>query len=132
MEKTMKVLLGSAAVVAATIFGASYANANPAIFPGGFVLADGNGGFGTSTGAKTHIVCTPSKNGNVNAFCKADVTPPSSGTATHFDFISTKFICTITCPDGTVVATKDWFETVSASGEATLECGFQKVTPPPK
>jgi len=123
----MKVLLGSAAVVAATIFGASYANANPAIFPGGCVLADGNGGFGTSTGAKTHIVCAPS--GIVDAFCKADVTPPSSGTAAQFDSRSTGFVCTITCPDGTVVRTKNWLETVSASGEATLQCKFQIETP---
>ena len=69
--------------------------------------------------ARTHIVCTPS--GNVNAFCKGNVIPPSSGTAAHFDNGSTGIPCFIACPTGTVFTT-DWKETVSASGEATLQC----------
>jgi hypothetical protein len=118
-EETMKALLGSVVVFAGMTFGVSIANANPSIFPGGCVLSDGNGNFGTATGARTHIVCTPS--GNINAFCKADVTPPSSGTAAHFDFSSTNDFCGIVCPTGNVT-TNDWKETVSASGEATLQC----------
>jgi hypothetical protein len=120
----MKTLLGSVVVFAGITFGVSIANANPLIFPGGCVLSDGNGNFGSATGARTHIVCAPS--GNVNAFCKADVTPPSSGKAAHFDFGSTGFRCSIVCPTGEV-STTDWKETVSASGEATLQC---KLIPP--
>jgi hypothetical protein len=115
----MKKLLGLALVVAGMTFGGSIASANPTIFPGGCDLFDGNGVLGQATGARTHIVCTPS--GNVNAFCKADVTPSSSGTAAHFDISSTGFRCFIVCPTGTV-STTDWKETVSASGEATLQC----------
>ena len=119
----MKKLLGLAVVVAGLTFGVSAqalpGNVNPVIFPGGCILLDGNGGVGPATGARTHIVCTPS--GNVNAFCKADVTPPNSGTAAHFDFGSTGFGCFIVCPTGPVFTT-DWKETVSASGEATLQC----------
>jgi hypothetical protein len=118
-EETMKALLGSVVVFAGMTFGVSIANANPVIFPGGCVLFDGNGVLGMATGARTHIVCTPS--GNVNAFCKADVTPSKSGTAAHFDFSSTNNFCTIVCPTGPE-KTNDWKETVSASGEATLQC----------
>jgi hypothetical protein len=56
----MKKLLGLALVVAGMTFGGSIASANPSIFPVGCVLSDGNGNFGTATGARTHIVCTPS------------------------------------------------------------------------
>ena len=115
----MKKILGLAVAVTGITFGVSIANANPTIFPGGCVLFDGNGNLGLASGARTHIVCTPS--GNVNAFCKADVTPSSSGTAAHFDSSSTGFRCFVVCPTGTV-STTDWKETVSASGEATLQC----------
>jgi hypothetical protein len=110
----MKTLLATAAVLAGMTFGVSLANAN---------LFDGNGNLGQATGARTHIVCTPS--GNVNAFCKADVTPPSSGKTAQFDFSSKKDFCFVVCPDGKAVKTSDWQETVSASGEATLQCKIQ-------
>jgi hypothetical protein len=120
----MKKLLGSIVVVSGMTFGVSIARESTTISPGGCDLFDGNGKLGMATGARTHIVCTPS--GNVNAFCKADVTPPSGGTAAHFDNGSTGLPCFIVCPTGTVF-TRDWKETVSASGEATLQC---KLIPP--
>ncbi|MDQ6702062.1 MAG: hypothetical protein M3Z96_02615 [Pseudomonadota bacterium] len=102
----MKKLLGTAVVFAGMAFGVSTANANPFIEPGLCVLFDGNGGLGTVTPARTHIVVTPS--GNVNAFCKADVTPSSSGTAAHFDFSSTGGnVCTIFTGSASFV-TNDW------------------------
>jgi hypothetical protein len=66
-------------------------------------------------------VFTSSNNGNINAKCGADVASPASGAAVQFDFASTGVRCIIEAMGG-VTITKDWHETVSASGKATIIC----------
>lgn len=111
-------LLVLATIVGGTALVTSAAGADPGggavvINDQGCGLLDGNGGFAVAD--SDHAVVTPSGNGVLK--CKADVTPPSSGQATHFDFGSTGLLCGT--PAG---VTDDWKETVSASGEATLTC----------
>jgi hypothetical protein len=84
-------------------------------------LFDGNGGFAFAD--SDHVVVTPS--GNQHLKCRADVTPPASGKAVHYDTDNNPFgpgtVCAIVTPAG-FVTTEDWRETVSASGRATLTC----------
>jgi hypothetical protein len=54
--------------------------------------------------------------------CEAEVTPPSSGHAAHFDYDNTGF----TCGDGNYV----WHETVSANGHAVVVCLITPAAPP--
>jgi hypothetical protein len=120
----MKKLLGLAVAVAGMTFGVSNASANPCVGVGSCVLFDGNGLLDLTSPVTTHIVTTPS--GNINFWCKGDVTPPPNGAA-HFDFSSTGFSCFLGCPvtPGSQKTT-DWKEVVSASGEATLQCHIHK------
>jgi hypothetical protein len=109
------VLLALAAAAGGTVLVVSPASADGAVVidDAGCGLLDGDGGFAVAD--SDHAVVTPSGNGVLK--CKAEVTPPSSGQAAHFDFGSTGLLCGT--PAG---VTDDWKETVSASGEATLTC----------
>ena len=97
VEETMITLLGTAVVLAGMTFGVSNANANPCVDNGFCILFDGNGNLDAVSPAKTHIITTPS--GNINFYCKTDVTPSSSGTAAHFDFSSTHDFCFNGCAE---------------------------------
>src|SRR5262249_36225786 len=114
MEETMKVLLGTAAVVAGMMFLASYAYANPSISCSCTIL-DRNGGRTSFSGSSVeHVEITRTESGNVNANCKVDL---PSGTQKTWDFNNTGFSCFI---DG--VGTRDWQEVISANGQTTLTC----------
>lgn len=96
-------------------FGVSHALANPGIGCGcDIVLRDGKT-VATFTGSNVeHIEITRAESGNVNANCKVDL---GKGSEVKFDFTSTGFPCFI---NG--VATNDWQEVISASGQTTLSC----------
>ncbi len=116
----LRKIIAVAVLGMATLLGSSVLTDSPASAEGAVVindkgcgLLDGNGGFAVAD--SDHAVVTPSGNGVLK--CKAEVTPPASGHAEHFDFESTGLLCGT--PAGT---TEDWKEAVSASGQATLTC----------
>ena len=110
----MKVLLGTAAVVAGMTFVASYAHANPSISCSCAIVLR-NGQVSSFSGASVeHVEITRTESGNVNANCKVDL---PSGQQQTWDFGSTGFLCFI---DG--VGTQDWQEVISANGQTTLKC----------
>ena len=114
MKTMISVLLLAAAVVLSS---ASNAQAQAEVFIDfyGCNLLDGNGGFVFTS--DTHVVITNNPNGNVKLTCRATVTPSVSGTAVQYNFDSTANLC------GAIVCnTNRWHETVSASGQATLQC----------
>lgn len=119
----MKTFIGTAVVLVGTMFGVSYAMANPSVGCGcAFVLRNGTvATFFFGTGLE-HEEITLAESGNVNADCKVDL---GSGQALNLDKSNTGFNCLLTGAGGSVVATTaDWKETISASGQTTLSCHF--------
>ena len=82
-------------------------------------MLDGNGDFVTTSSSRA--VVTQSANGNVNMACSADVDPSANGGAVHWGPDNTGGSKCGT-PGG---ATSDWRETVSASGQAKLQCHYK-------
>ncbi len=76
----------------------------------------------------SHSVVTSQGNGVLS--CRADVPPPASGRAEHYDFDSTGLRC---FRNGFGKAkkdspfTEDWKQTTSASGQAVLTCHFHNL-----
>jgi hypothetical protein len=124
MNKKINLTLATMAVACFTGTAAYAAPAvviNPA---GGCSLFDGNGGIAVTT--DTQSVSTQSANQNTMVKCQATVTPPSYGQAAQFDAVSTNLSCGIVSPlPPFIIATNDWKETVSASGQATLICRYK-------
>lgn len=85
-------------------------------------LLDGNGAFVVTTDVMT--VAAHSENGNSKLTCKAKDVPNDTGSAVIWDFGNTGGLCLIASPHGPIV-TDDWQETVSASGNATLQCRYK-------
>jgi hypothetical protein len=124
-ETTMKTFIGTAVVLAGTMFGVSNSMANPSVGCGcSFVLRDHKtvAAFFFGTGLE-HEEITLTESGNVNADCKVDLGRNSQ--AVNLDKSNTGFNCFLTGAGGSVVATTaDWKETISASGQTTLSCHF--------
>lgn len=78
-------------------------------------LLDGAGAAVEIPGGGQYVTTA---SGNTNLVCQGNVTPPPGGSAVQFDFPSTGELCGL--PGG--ATTTDWQETVSASGQATLQC----------
>lgn len=76
-------------------------------------MIDGDGGFIAAT--SSDVIFTSS--GNANFKCSIKGAANSTGSAVHYDFASTGLLC------GTLNGVTDqWKETVSANGNATLQC----------
>ena len=76
-------------------------------------LFDGDGGFVAASSSQTVITSS----GNENLKCQVKDVANSTGKAVRYDFASTGLLC------GTFTGVTDqWHETVSASGNATLQC----------
>lgn len=120
----MKTLIGTAVVLVGTMFGVSNAIAHPAVGCGcSFVLRNGSVATFFFGGGLEHEEITLAESGNINADCKVDL--GSSSPAVNFNFQNTGFECQLTGSGGSVVAqTKDWTETISASGQTSLSCHF--------
>jgi len=107
-------------VVAAIVIAASAVPVLPAHAEGAVVIRDagciffnGDGQFESLDNSQT---VTTSQGGTKT--CSGDVTPPSSGKAVHYDFLSTGVGCST--PAG--ITFFGWRETVSASGRAVVIC----------
>jgi hypothetical protein len=77
-------------------------------------MLDGNGGFVFTTGSIDVITSS----GNSNLQCTANGVPNDTGSAVHWSFDNTGFLCGTL--DGNL--TEEWQETVSNGGNATLIC----------
>ena len=111
----MKPFLGLVVIVAGMTFGASYASANPVLVGCSCGLFLRNGSFATFTGsAREEIHIRYAESGNVNAHCQVDLGP---GPQTTFNFSNTGFPCFVDD-----VATNDWQEVISASGQTDIAC----------
>lgn len=126
LKKSLVVAASFAALIAGGISVAQAGSANVARSQG-CGLFDGNGLVVFPDQSNMQTTTTPS--GNATFHCKADVTPANSGSAVEWDFNSTGAECGIPQPTVDPVTgwpqytmTKDWQETVSASGNATITC----------
>jgi hypothetical protein len=114
----MKGILGLALVAGLATFAAAPAfsdsdNAAIVAKDGLCGLQDGDGNF-VLTSSSIQVT----NNGGVTTLvCKVKDVPNSTGSAVHYDFESTGFLCNTNGGQ-----TEDWSETVSASGNATLVC----------
>jgi len=80
-------------------------------------VLDGDGGFMAGPG-----LAMVSNGGGVTVMrCSLDDVPNSTGRAVHYDYESTGMMCYLL--EG---PTADWHETVSADGQATLTCKYDK------
>lgn len=124
----MKTFIGTAVLLAGTLFGVSNAMAHPSVGCGcSFVQRNGSVAtyfFGTGL---EHEEITLAESGIINADCKVDL---GSGQQINFNFQNTNgFLCQLTgLNGGTVAQTQDWTETISASGQTTLSCHFHPAT----
>ena len=115
--KKVSILLTAVAAVSFLLisWSASKTTGNGAIHISGFScgMLDGDGGGELASGSS--VVITPS--GNANFKCSADGVANSTGSAVKWNNANTGLLC------GTTVGLTDqWHETVSASGNATLQC----------
>ena len=115
--KKVSILLTAVAAVSFLLisWSASKTTYSPAIHISGFGcgMLDGDGGGVAAD--RSRVVITSS--GNANLKCSVSGVANSTGSAVHWDFDNTGFLC------GTTVGlTEQWKETVSASGNATLTC----------
>ena len=124
MRKLIISVACAACVVAFSAPNAGVADAAPGIEPGNAVhinglgcgMMDADGGVQWVTSDRA--VITP--NGKERITCKAKRIPNSSGRAVHFNYENTGFAC------GTDLGpTRDWHQTISSSGNATLTCFFR-------
>ena len=92
---------------------AKFADGAVHIGPVGCTVLDGNGAVAFTDGS---TLITPSDNAKFT--CKASGVPNSTGKAVKYDNSNTGFLCFITGYG----YTNDWKETVSASGQVTLQC----------
>jgi hypothetical protein len=113
-----KTLIGGLFVVTfALLLFAPMVWADPAIVIKDFFcgLLDGNGNvFVTTTGTIDVITI----NGVENLRCRASGVPNGTGSAVHWDFDNTGFLCGVLSGG----LTEEWKEDVSAAGNATLIC----------
>lgn len=77
---------------------------------------------GFTVTSDTKKVSTNSANGNAMFQCKTDLSDYTGG-AQRYDQASTGLPCGILTETG-FVATNDWHETISESGQATLICKY--------
>ena len=77
---------------------------------------------GFAVTSDTKRVATNSANGNAMFQCKTDL-PDYTGGAQRYDQASTGLQCGILTETG-FVATSDWHETISDSGQSTLICKY--------
>lgn len=95
---------------------------NPA---GECAFLDGDGGIFVTTDTK--IVVTQSNHLNAHLTCSATDVPNSSGRAITYNSIDNPtdphvdILCEVFRPDGNLY-TDEWTETISASGNAKLQC----------
>jgi hypothetical protein len=82
-------------------------------------VLDGDGaGFVTND---TKSTTANARNGVAIMKCQARGVPNSTGTAVNCDYASTGMPCSVPSSNRAFV-TRDWHETVSASGNAALTC----------
>lgn len=121
-------LIGAVAVVAlGALFlastltgsdGVAHGNGAIVVTDHGCVFFDGDGGLVQAE--KTHLVVTPSNHGTRVIKCSAKGVANSTGKAVHYDADNNPFgPGVVTCGNSL-----NWWETVSASGNATLTCLF--------
>ena len=93
-------------------------------------LFDGNGSVVFPLANQVTLI-TPSQNGNALATCFADVANPT-GRAIRYDSennpIGVPIPCFILDPAGPPIVTYFVFETISASGRASVLCVAKRVT----
>ncbi len=116
-------IIGSGLFVTKPAYSTGAVVINPA---GECVFFDGNGGSVFTT--DTRIVATPSANQNTLFTCSATNIANSQGHAVNYDTnnnpTGTGIQCGIASPNG-FVFTSDWHETVSANGNAVVQCHFK-------
>ncbi len=83
-------------------------------------MLNGDGGFIVTTDTKR--VATGSPNGNTMFQCKTQL-PDHDGGAYNFNFETNNIPCGIMTQTG-FVATNDWHQVISSSGQATLTCKY--------
>ncbi len=84
---------------------------------------DGNGNLYFTT--DSHAVSTPSVAGDTVLTCKGDNVPNSTGNVVTYDADNNPFAPPhVWCTDGFGDMTLDWWEVVSPSGHAILQCHY--------
>jgi len=111
-------MLATLAALSLSVF-ATIASANPAVIMTDFGCA----GIGGSTN-ESLSVATTSTNNNAMMSCKLQVSPPIEGTKVEHNFESTGLLCGMFTSFGGV-ATEDWKQVVSASGQSTIVCKYK-------
>lgn len=132
----MRALIARTAMVAAAVFGvaiaahgfgaqAAQAESAVMIADGGacFVL-DGAGQFVNAARSNAQRVEVVVDASGARGTCTARVAPTATGQPRTWTGENTGRDCTLSA-GGRLLATRDWTLTVSASGEATLECRAQ-------
>lgn len=132
----MRAVMARTALVAAAVIGLAMATrsldargvrAESAVLIGDggacFVL-DGVGRFVNAARSSAQRVEVTSDASGVRGSCTARVAPTATGERQLWGYENTGRDCTLSV-NGRLLATRDWTLTVSATGEATLECAVR-------
>jgi hypothetical protein len=120
-----KAIARTAALVAIAFLGSTLAQADDAhaaivIGQGAAKLLDANKKGCVVT--DYHKVVTQSKNRNVILKLRARGVPNNTGKAVHWDYSKTRMRCRVWVNHYGYVYSKEWRETISASGNAVFTC----------